>query len=215
MRAFHTLLICFELFVFSAQAQNDSSLYHVGMPLNDGVYLTYWDFRHNNPVLKENIEFGKNKEQLDYVGKALEQEKLNYKLNGNTLSINSKEVWGYVQNGTFYVNYQTKFYRIPVFGAISFLVAMVEVKQSGFYDPRFGGYTGGMVTNEQREFVMNFYEGKLSELRQDEVEVLLSRDKALYEEFSKLSNRKQKEQLYRYIRRYNENNPVYFLKAKE
>lgn len=215
MWAIHALLICFNLIVFSAKAQNDSSLYQVGMPLNDGVYLTYWDFRHNNPVLKENIEFGKNKEQLDYVGKALEQEKLNYKLNGNALSINSKEVWGYVQNGTFYVNYQSKFYRIPVFGAISFLVAMVEVKQSGFYDPRFGGYTGGMVTTEQREFVMNFYEGKLTELRQNEVELLLSRDKALYEEFSKLSNRKQKEQLYRYIRRYNENNPVYFLKPKD
>lgn len=215
MRAFRILLICFDLIVFSAQAQNDSSVYQIGMPMPDGVYLTYWDFRHNNAILKENIEFGKNKDQLDYVGKALEQEKLNYKFNGNALSVNSKEVWGYVQNGTFYVNYQNKFYRIPVFGSICFLIAMVEVKQSGFYDPRFGGYSGGMITTEQREFIMNFYEGKLNELKQDEVELLLSRDKVLFVEYGKLSKRKQKEQLYRFIRKYNENNPVYFLKPKE
>ncbi|MCU0359179.1 MAG: hypothetical protein MUF75_00445, partial [Bacteroidia bacterium] len=101
------------------------------------------------------------------------------------------------------VNFQNKFYRIPVFGAISFLVAMVEVRQTGFYDPRFGTYTGGMTTTEQREFVMNFYDGKLNQLKQSEVELLLQRDRALYDEYSKLSNRKQKEQLYRYIRRFN------------
>jgi hypothetical protein len=215
MRAFHTLLICFGLFVFSTRAQNDSSVYQVGMPMPEGVYLSYWDFRRNNVIAKEDIDFNSNKEQLDYISKALEQEKLNYHQNGNQHSINSKEVWGYLQNGTFYVNYQNKFYRIPVFGSISYLVAMVEVKQSGFYDPRFGGYSGGMITTEQREFIMNFYEGKLNELKQSDVEVLLSRDKVLYEEYLKLSNRKQKEQLYRFIRRYNENNPVYFLKAKE
>ncbi len=215
MRAYQVVLICLELCVFSSGAQNDSSLYQVGMPLEDGVYLTYWDFRRNNAIHKDQIEFTNNKEQLDYVGKALEQEKFNYRLNGNVVSINSKEIWGYVQNGTFYVNYQSKFYRIPVFGAISFLVALVEVKQSGFYDPRFGGYTGSMVTTEQREFIMNFYVGQLNELKQSDVEVLLSRDKLLYEEYAKLSNRKQKEQLYRYIRRFNENNPVYFLKVKE
>jgi hypothetical protein len=46
----------------------------------------------------------------------------------------------------------------------------------------------------------------------DQVELLLARDKGLYDEFKKLSNKKQKEQIFRYIRRYNEAHPVYFLK---
>jgi len=212
MRVTSILFCIFQLLVFFSRAQSDSSVYQLGTPLEDGVYLTYWDFRRNNGISKDSINFNSNKEQLDYLSKALEQEKLKYRLNGNELSINSKEVWGYVQNNTFYVNYQNRFYRIPVFGSISFLVAMVEVKQSGFYDPRFGTYSGSMVTTEQREFIMNFYEGKLNELKQSEVEALLSRDKVLYEEYSKLSNRKQKDQLYRFIRRYNENNPIHFLK---
>jgi hypothetical protein len=215
MRALPIFFIFFVVLVFSAKAQSDSVQYLSGEPIQDGVFLSYWDFRRMNVISKENIEFKGNKEQLDYLSKALEQEKFKYKIKGSELNINSKEVWGYVQNNTFYVNHQGKFYRIPVFGSISFLVAMVEVKQSGFYDPRFGGFSGGMTTTEQREFIMNFYEGKLTELKQSEVELLLSRDKMLYDEYSKLSNRKQKEQLYRFIRRYNDNNPIYFLRAKE
>jgi len=215
MQAARIYLICFEFLIITFKAQTDSVMFQLGHPMNDAVFLTYWDFRHNAGILKDSIEFKGNKEQLDFITKALEQEQLKYKVRSEVKSIKSQEVWGYVQNNTFYINYQKTFYRIPVFGAISFLVAMVEVRQTGFYDPRFGTYSGGMVTTEQREFVMNFYDGKLNPLKQSDVEVLLSRDKKLFEEYSKLSNRKQKEQLYRFIRRYNENNPVYFLKPKE
>lgn len=215
MRDFAFFLVFFIQMVFSLTAQNDSILYEPGIAMQDGVYLTYWDFRHNQAILKDEIEFKANKEQLDYLTKALEQEKLVYSIKGTPHSINSKEVWGYVQNNTFYINHDKRFYRIPVFGTISFLMVLVEIRQSSFYDPRFGGFSGGMTTTEQREFMMNFYEGKLKELKQEEVEELLKRDKNLYAEYKKLSKRRQKEQLYLFIRKFNQNNPVYFLTAKE
>ena len=46
----------------------------------------------------------------------------------------------------------------------------------------------------------------------DAVEELLGKDKALYEEYKKLSRRKQREQVYKYIRKFNEMHPVYFLR---
>jgi len=54
--------------------------------------------------------------------------------------------------------------------------------------------------------------GVVIEFKMNEAELLLARDKGLYEEFKKLSNRKQKEQIFRFIRKYNEAHPVYFLK---
>lgn len=69
-----------------------------------------------------------------------------------------------------------------------------------------------MTTTEVREFVMDFYEGKILDLTMDKAKELLSRDAGLYSEFKKLGRRKQKEELYRYIRKYNELHPVYFLK---
>lgn len=213
MRQYSLIFLMTLIFSFSIRAQEDSVQYQVGMQIPDGVYLSFWDFRHNQVIGKEQIVSDMNPELLDYVGKALEKEKLVYKIKGNSVNIASKEVWGYVQNGTFYVNYQGKFYRIPVFGAISYFIAVVEVKQSGYYDPRFGTYSGSVVTQEQREFYMNFHEGVLRELKTEEVEIFLGRDKTLYEEYQALNKRKQKEQLDRVIRRYNENHPVYFLKG--
>jgi len=201
-------LLCFSLPILHGQ---DSVQYIIGKPIQDAIFLSYEDFRHQSGIFKDSIDFPGDKDQLEYLSKSLDQEKFHYKTKGQKISVTSNQVWGYVQNGTFYVNFNKVFYRIPVFGSISFLVAMVEVRQTGFYDPRFGGYTGSMVTTEQREFIMNFYEGKLKELKQNEVELLLSRDKELYKEYSALSSRKQKEQLYRFIRKYNQNNPVYFL----
>jgi hypothetical protein len=208
----HRVLVFF--FVFTSLfviAQKDSTLYQTGVYLNDGVYLTYYDFRRNKVIPAEDLVSPAQPDQLDFVSRAVENEKMRYRIDGKEYSINSKEIWGYVQNGTFYVNFQGKFYRIPVFGSISFLVATVEVRQAGFYDPRFGGYTGATTTYEQREFIINFYDGRMQELKMEDLEKLFSRDKALYAEYKQLSNRKQKEQVYRFIRKYNENNPVYFL----
>lgn len=192
-------------------AQGDSIKYTPEFVLNDGVFLSHDDMRKNKSISKDQIQSQVNKEQLDFLTKVMEAETIVFTSNGNTLRVSKNDVWGYVQNGTFYVNYKNKFYRIPVFGAISFLVAVVEVQNTGFYDPRFGGYTGTTISNENREFIMNFYDGKLVELQKEEVEKLLSRDKDLFSEYSKLSQRQQKEQLYRFIRKYNSSNPVYFL----
>lgn len=192
-------------------AQGDSVQYTPEFVINDGVFLSHDDMRKNKSISKDQIQSQINKEQLDFLTKVVEAETIEFSVNGSTQRVSKKDVWGYVQNGTFYVNYKSKFYRVPVFGAISFLVAVVEVQNTGFYDPRFGGYTGTTISNENREFIMNFYDGKLVELQKEEVETLLRRDKALFAEYSKLSQRQQKEQLYRFIRKYNSSNPVYFL----
>ena len=208
---FRGLILVFLLGSSCFFAQSDSVQYSPEFVINDGLFLSHDDMRRNKSVLKENIQSTINKEQLDFLTKVMEAETIVFNLNGSKQSVSKKDVWGYVQNGTFYVNYKNKFYRVPVFGAISFLVAVVEVQNTGFYDPRFGGYTGTTISNENREFIMNFYDGKLVELQKEEVDRLLSRDKLVYAEYSKLSQRQQKEQLYRFIRKYNSSNPVYFL----
>jgi hypothetical protein len=44
------------------------------------------------------------------------------------------------------------------------------------------------------------------------VELLLSRDEALYKEFKALKRKKKKEQISRFIKKYNEAHPVHFYK---
>jgi hypothetical protein len=191
--------------------QADSVIVPSSLEVPDAVFLSYSDFRFNKGILKEQIISPLNKELLDFVGKSLEKEMFSFYENQKATSVNSKTIWGYIQNKTLYLNYKGSFYRVPVFGSICYLVATVEVVGVGFYDPMFGP-TGGGRRQEIREFLMNFYDGNVKEFNMDEAEVLISRDKTLYDEFKKLNRRNQKEQIFRYVRKYNESHPVYYLK---
>jgi hypothetical protein len=89
-------------------------------------------------------------------------------------------------------------------------VANVTVVNS-FYDPRFGYPVTTANTTEVREFIMNFYDGTVLPLSPGLAEEMLRRDEALFSEYKKLKKKRRKEELYRFIRRYNERHPVYFL----
>lgn len=207
-----SILFCFFLSGFSF-SQSDSVLVPAFLDIPDGIFLTYSDFRYNKSVSKDKIISSGNKEQLDFIGKTLEKQTFIFFEGQKTIEFESKSVWGFVQNKTLYVNFKGSFYRVPVFGSICYLVATVEIVGVGFYDPMFGPGSGPSGRRQEvREFLINFYDGVVTEFKMDEAELLLARDKVLYNEFKKLSNRKQKDQIFRYIRKYNEAHPVYFLK---
>ncbi len=214
MRYLFTLLsfIGFGTNGFCQSVMVDSVLYSPAASVKDGIFLSYNDFRKNASISKVDIISSQDKNQLEFFTKVMAQEIITYSLGETTYTTASKSVWGYFQNNTLYINYKNDFYRVPVFGSISYLVANVRVPTVGFYDARFG-YNGASGTAiEVREFLMNFYDGNMVEFTGDKAEELLSRDVELYSEFKKLSRKKQRTLIYQYIRKYNERNSIYFLK---
>ena len=191
-------------------AQQDSVIFPGD--IKDGIYLTYADFRRNSAITKEQVVSSIDKEQLDFMSKAMDQETLTLNLNGQTVTRETKTVWGFFQNKTLYINFREEFFRVPVFGSICYLVATVTVINAGFYDPMFGYGSNSSRTKEIREFMVNFYDGNVVEFTMDKAEELLKRDPVLFQEYTKLGRRKQRDQVYRYIRKYNDLHPVYFLK---
>jgi hypothetical protein len=196
--------------ILSSKAQADSTV--LKAPYSDGVFLTYIDFRHNLKITKEEITSALDKRQLDFFTKALAEKELHFSHFGEVSVVECKNVWGYFQNNTLYLNYRGDFYRVPVFGAFSYLVATVTVASSGFYDPRFGASVGTGTTQEIREFMMDVADGQVRELSLKAAEQVLQRDAELFKEFKKMSSHKQKDELYRYIRKYNERHEIYYLR---
>jgi len=178
-------------------------------PYADGIFLTYDDFRHQRQIHKSALVTSISTNYLDFYSRVLFEKELVVEEGGNRRKVPSAEVWGYFQNNILYLNYRGEFYRVPVFGTFSYFVATVLVNTPGFYDPRFGTTVSGGTTREIREFMMDVTEGRVKELTSENVRQVLSRDPQLWAEYSKLSRRKQKDQLYRYIRRYNEAHPVF------
>jgi len=60
-----------------------------------------------------------------------------------------------------------------------------------------------------RQYLIDFETGKIYEFDVESVKVLIMRDPELYEEFVKLTKKKQKELMFVYIRKFNERNPLY------
>ena len=206
-------ILCFLTLFFNLNAQNDSVKCEFNCVLKEGVYLNYYDFRNQNPVLKEEIESALDKNQVNFIGKILKENKFTYNKGGEKIISESKNVWGFYQNNSLHVNFADEFNRVSMFGSISYLIATIEVTSPGMYTPGYGGMMGGSITTKEvRSFFMNFYDGKIIPFSQGEAEELISRDKELYKEFKTLKARQRKDQISRYIRKYNEINPVYFLK---
>ena len=206
-----------------SSAQTDSVSFTNDFTLKEGIYFTYSDFRKNNPVPKEAIVSKEDKTQLDFISKTLNDFKeiaLSYK--GENGNVEVKKLWGFCQNNTVYINYQNKFYRIPVFGNISNFLGTVEVtyyNNNGMYGGMgigMGGYGGMMGSSmpikqrETRQFIFDFYSGDIMDYTINNVEILLSRDLKMYEEFMQLKKRKRKDMMMLYIRKYNNAHPVSF-----
>jgi len=207
------------LFIIASEArqsyaQTDSVAYTNDFVLKEGIYFNYSDFRKNNPVPKEAIVSKEDKTQLDFISKTLNDFKeITLSYNGENGNVEVKKLWGFCQNNAVYINYQGKFYRIPVFGNISNFLGTVEVynyNNYGMYGGMGMGMGGmGMGTSipikqrETRQFIFDFYSGDIMDYTLNDVEMLLSRDLKMYEEFMQLKKRKRKDMMMLYIRKYN------------
>lgn len=210
---FKLSLFLFIVILSVSNAQRDSAAYDLAK-VRDGVYLTYDDFRINKIIGKECIVSNIDKNQQEFLTKVMSGETFSYKREDSSVAMmDCREPWAYVQNGTFYVNFKNEFYRVPVFGNISYFVARVVNHSPGLvYNPGFGYVQGPATTTEIREFVIDMNTGEMQEFRLENVENMLRRDQAFYEEYNKMSRRQKKDRVYLYIRKYNERHPVYFLK---
>ncbi len=197
------------------QSQSDSVVTNELSPFNDGLYITHNDHRHNKSIPKENIVTKINRDQVDFYYKVTTEPKIEYTIGGITYTIDPTTIWGFVQNKILFINYKGVFYRVPVFGSISYFAGVVEVTgyYTGVYDPMYGMGGGRAVkTKEVNEFIMSYYEGKVHSFDMDQAEKLLSTDETVFKEYKSLSRRKRRKQITRYIKMYNERHPVHYLK---
>jgi hypothetical protein len=216
-----TRLFCILFLALAAGglAQTDSLTYNAEASLKEGVYLSYTDFRRNSPVPKEAIQSKDDKTQLDFIGKSVvDNKEIVLLIDGAEKKFETSKLWGYSQNNTLYLNYESRFYRVPVFGNISHFVGTVEVYNyntvgiygGGVYGMGGVGPVGAVKQREVRQFLFDFYSGEIMDYNLANVELMISRDLPLYEEFMKLKKNKRREMMMMFVRKFNAAHPVKF-----
>lgn len=201
------LLFQCSFFLFS---QNDSIFQR-----KEGLYLDYIQFRENKPISKLQIISNIDTKQLDFFTKVIAQKEINILNRQNEqVKIFSKDLWGYFQNNNLYIHYDNAFYKVPVLGAISYFIGTQEVT----YYSNMGvgmGYPYGMgvggvpvKTREIKDFLLDYYTGKVYPFSIEVLEELLKKDEEIYNEFTQLSKRQKKKKYSYYIRKFNEKHRI-------
>lgn len=204
---------------------------------NDGIYLNFEQVKNNSPIPKSKLLTSIDYNDREFFRKLFELDKIYFYDNmGIRQEITKNTIWAYARNGVLYVQVQESFNRITFMGKICHFVADVTTYDSrynnpyGYYDPYYYspyGYNSyyspyypyspyyspyrqsNASRNELKQYLIDFEDGKVLEFDVDNTELLLMKDDKLYEEYVQLPRRKKKELMFVYIRKFNENNPLY------
>jgi hypothetical protein len=199
------LLITFIIFsLIKSFSQSDSTFVR-----KEGLYLNFDQFKKNQPISKSQIITKIDTSQLDFFTKVVMQKEIKIiDENQQEKIISPKDLWGYFQNGILYIYFDNAFYKVPVLGAISYFIGTQEV----VYYTGMGmgvGYPYGVAgvpvkTREMKEFLLDYFTGKVYPFSIENLETLLQKDESIYNEFNALSYRQKKKKYSYYIRKFND-----------
>lgn len=197
--------LCIIQILFS---QTDSALIR-----KEGLYLDYIQFRENKPITKQHIKTDIDTSQLDFFTKVVSQKQITIITPNGEQKLFPKELWGYYQNGILYIYYDNAFYKVPVLGAISYFIGTQEVTYYTGVGMGMGypyGMGGGVPvkTREMKDFLLDYYTGKVYPFSIEQLEELFKKDDEIYNEFRQLSRKQKKKKYSYYIRKFNEKHPI-------
>ena len=209
MQHFFVFVIIF--FSICCKAQTDTVAYSRDYEFKEGVFLTIEQFKKNTPIPKSDIISVLPKDQIDFLTQMMEQNTITYKdSEGVEQKLQTSTVWGYSQNRTVYINFNSDFNRLNVIGTLSLFSAMV-VQSPIRSEPLGDMYAIDPTFTELRQFVLDTKANKVVDFSAKNMELLLKDDAELYGQFMKLKKRAKGDSIFIYLRKYNEKHPLYLI----
>lgn len=192
-----------------AQADSDLVLYHGGMDLHDGVYVDFRSFRMNAPTVR--IEDLRDDQGLPVSDIRRALSKLYFQADsGERKMIRKEKLWGFCQNNAIYIAAGNGFYRIGLMGSLGHMVYELTYNDWEPYMYSYGTTTRTAVMHQ----LLDMESGEFLPFTAAGMDLGLKHDPVLQEEFRNLSKKQRKsdEALFRFLRLYNQRNPLLFPK---
>jgi hypothetical protein len=213
-KKFQILVIFVYLSGFAGFSQSDTSRtmiqYSKDFHLNEGVYLTFAEFKSNAPQIRE-YDVSMNNANIDGVNPTLTYKKSDS--TGKKSTVEIKQCFAFCKNGIFYLNAGNYgFYRTFILGALTHYVAYYRVSPE-FVDFYAGSDISAWSGNDMREFVLDFETGDSFLFTYiDFKKFLANRDPELYKEMEHTHGKRKL--IHRFLLKYNERHPIYFPESK-
>ncbi len=212
-------LLATLLWAVETQAQTFShkEVYDQDFEFTEGIYLSKDDFKNNLPIEKSRISSNLDPNDLSYFEQLMQNKTISiYDKLGNEVQLEVSKIFGFCNNGSVYISCNGSFEKIGIIGSICHLMGTKTVYHStpspylGY--GRYYGYSPmyqNVSSKEYQQYLYDFESGKMLEYNADNLKTLLMADPAIHDEYANLSKKKQKAQLYYYMRQYNQKHPLY------
>lgn len=202
------LFAMIHLIAIHGKAQ-DLVKYQRGFTFEQGIYLNFEQFKANKPIPIARIKTMEHlKDRPDYLKQITARREFDYlDENGALQTIRTRNTWGFSTGQSVYVRPDI---RIAIVGAICHFTTFYEY----YFDPTLGAgaYRTPANFNGQQEvieYMLDFKTGEINRFSRRNLEVVLQRDPALYEEYKRTRGSKKK-RTYLFLNRYNEAHSIAF-----
>lgn len=171
----------------------------------DGLYTSFFSFRKGKPdLLKANMIRSITSGNDFTIRQWVSSENLYYLApDSSKKNFDSKEFWGYVENGNLYLALGYKFHKVTLLGTISYFLESYPVIK---------GNMAPVVTESKSTAVYRLLDmetGELSDYNVPNLEELLAPDDKIFAEFKAIESPKiKKKKMYSYMEMYNKAHPL-------
>ncbi|MFN3874562.1 MAG: hypothetical protein ACK4L7_01455 [Flavobacteriales bacterium] len=203
------LLAAACLFALSAiaAAQADTSWvpYKAGMPLREGLYLSFREFRLNSPGVP--LARVRDEQGLPVADLRAVVSRVRFVDDSGAVSVlRLDRIWGFCQSGVVHVAAGNGFYRIGLMGSLAHMAYEQSYQD---WDPYLYGY-GGATRTVVLQQLIDMENGRALPFTAAGMDEALAHDPVLQEEFRSLpkKERNRPEALFRFLRFYNERHPL-------
>lgn len=219
-------IILFLLVNINTWAQSDTTIQKVKytheFKFDDGLYLTYNHFINNTPVEIKYIITESNASDFYFFNHLVENEEIAYVDKfGLRQIVKTEDIWGFCRQGDVFIQIEGEFHRIPVIGSLCHFIANKNVQTSASHSPYYYdsyGYqrynTPTTTSQVVEQYILDTASGKVFEFERSNLLSLFTRDPELYDEFNNMNKRKQRKNMYLFLRKFNQRNPLFIPKGK-
>lgn len=181
--------------------------YHAGFGLKEGIYADFVAFRLNEPTVpKERLRDGDGLSVTD-IRRVVS--KLSWQPDtGGVSTIRKDQLWGFCQNDAVYIAAGNGFYRLGLVGSLSHMLYELSYRDWDPYMYPYGGVTRTILAQQ----MLDMETGAFLPFNASGMAQALQHDPVLLEEFNALpkKQRNKDETVFRFLRMYNERNPLRF-----
>ncbi len=227
----HPVILVFVFLSHSIYSQIDTVQYTSDFRFTDGIYVTSEQFRKNAPFTRDMIVTMVDKADMEFFAKLVRTESFQVILPDSTFrNVFSKDIFGFCQNNIIYVNLGGGFFTEMVkIGAICYIpIPGGGQRQGPTVTPSVGvgmgmgsyGYGGvglgvgftisGGGSGTPEEVIYHFNSGEGAEFTVEALAQFIRDDEILYNVFTSMKKREQKEEKYKILIEYNQRHPIYF-----